>query len=262
MINQTEQTHTSLVIKALLALPKQISEVFNPQKNWESLRTLKSSSAILMTVMIVANVLVFTIQKQFDLLGWIGLVTSLSVVVNLILVDEGKITNYSWGILGCIVYLVISLNNHLIGDIASRIFYLVMQFVGIATWNHHLEAVDNEDDQVLQPRKISLKTGLSFALMTIAIYLLVVKFSFDLHGAQVYLDATLLPLSIVGMFLMTNGYQSQWLIWIALNLISTFIWFRQLQAISPAAMTMLFLNFTKLVNSLYGLYLWSTRRAE
>ncbi|WP_429971060.1 nicotinamide riboside transporter PnuC [Fructilactobacillus sp. Tb1] len=241
-------------------LPHQLGMVFNPKRNFQDLMSMKMTTKLLMLAMLVINLVVFIIQKQFTLIGWIGLFTSLFVVVNLILVDERKITNYAWGILGRIPWLFIALSNHLIGDIASQLFYFIMQFVGLSTWSQKIAKQTNQTK--IKPQNMGWKKGLVIIILPIIIYLIVLGCSLRLHGTQVYLDATLLPLGIIGMILMTQGYKSQWFVWILLNVISTYIWFVQLKNMNPAALTMFVLHIIKLINALYGAYLWFFKANE
>ena len=93
--------------------------------------------------------------------------------------------------------------------------------------------------------------------MTFVIYGIVLGISHSLHGAQIYLDATLLPLGIIGQVLMTYGYRSQWIAWIVLDVINVIIWTRALQADpSAGATSMLALQIMMLINSFYGQYMW------
>ncbi|WP_318767144.1 nicotinamide riboside transporter PnuC [Lactiplantibacillus carotarum] len=261
-MNNSVKEDTNLTIKQLsehfktdlLGLPSATLAVFNPQRNWRELRTLRRSTKIMMTLMLLATITGFLLGRDFSFNGWIGLITGIAVVLNLILVDQGRLTNYSWGILGCVVWLVIAISNRLIGDIASQTFYLIMQFVGIAVW--HRKMSEQKDQQELAPRTFSVLSGLCWLIATIIIYLTVLYFSKRLNGTQVYLDATLLPLGIVGMVLMVYGYRSQWYAWITLDVINVIIWFNQLKVLSPASASMFALQLVMLANGLYGAYLW------
>ncbi|RRK11895.1 ribosyl nicotinamide transporter [Lactiplantibacillus garii] len=238
----------------LRGLPAATKAVFNVKRNVTELRTLQPATKLMMSLMLLANIVGFVLGRDFSVNGWIGLITGLAVVLNLILVDQGRLTNYSWGILGCAVWLIIAINNRLIGDIASQTFYLIMQFVGIAVW--HRKINEQSDTHELASRSFSKLSGVCWLITTIIIYLIVLYFSKRLNGTQIYLDATLLPLGIVGMVLMVYGYRSQWYAWIALDVINVIIWFNQLKGFSPASASMFALQLVMLANGLYGAYLW------
>ncbi|MHA8137674.1 nicotinamide riboside transporter PnuC [Lactobacillaceae bacterium Scapto_B20] len=235
-------------------LPSDMRLILNPNRIIREIVTLKPFSLILMGLMVLTNVVIFIISGNFSTLGWIGLVTTISTVVNLILVDQGRVTNYFWGLISVTVWLIIAAENHLIGDIASQLFYWVMQFIGLSIWSAEMHHQANHDE--LKAHKMTVKQGLTWVVLCILIYLVVLYFSKSLNGTQIYLDAALLPLGIVGQILMTYGYSSQWIAWIILNVLSLIIWFNQFQALSPVAASMLGLQIIKLINSLYGYYLW------
>ncbi|MEJ6399941.1 nicotinamide riboside transporter PnuC [Nicoliella lavandulae] len=238
----------------LLRLPSDLRVIFDPKRIINEIVTLKPFSLILMTLMTITNIVVFIFARDFSWLGWIGLITTISTVVNLILVDQGRITNYFWGLISVTVWLIIAAENRLIGDIASQLFYWVMQFVGLSIWNREIN--QQNQNQELKANRMTPLQGLCWFIVCIISYLIVLHFSKSLNGTQIYLDAALLPLGIVGQILMTYGYSSQWVAWIVLNVISLIIWFNQFQALSPAATTMLALQIMKLINSIYGYYLW------
>jgi nicotinamide mononucleotide transporter len=55
---------------------------------------------------------------------------------------------------------------------------------------------------------------------------------------------------------MTFGYRSQWIAWIALDVINVVIWWNQLASGGPAALSMLVLQVAMLLNALYGAWCW------
>lgn len=238
----------------LVGLPAALREVFNVQRGLQELRTLRTVTKVMMGLMLLATLVGFILGGDYGLTSWISIVTSLAVVVNLILVDQGRLTNYGWGIIGCVGWLIIAITNRLIGDVAVQIFYLVMQFAGIAVWHRKIE--EQTDTHELVSRKFSWLTGLCWLIVTIIIYLTVLFFSKQLNGTQVYLDAALLPLGIIGMLLMVYGYRSQWYAWITIDVINIIIWFNQLKDLSPAATSMFALQLVTLANALFGAYLW------
>ncbi|MBW1605021.1 nicotinamide riboside transporter PnuC [Lactobacillus sp. Sy-1] len=235
-------------------LPNDLKVIFDPQRIINELVSLRPFTLILLVLMTITNMIVFIFAKDFSWLGWVGLATTISTVINLILVDQGRITNYFWGLISVTVWLIIAAVNHLIGDIAAQLFYWIMQFVGLSVWNAEIN--HQSDNQELTARKMTFVQGVCWAIVCIVSYLIVLHFSKALNGTQIYLDAALLPLGIVGQILMTYGYSSQWVAWIILNVISLVIWFNQFQALSPASTTMLALQIMKLINSIYGYWLW------
>lgn len=235
-------------------LTQGLRETFAPRRIIAEIVTLAQREIILLAAMILATVVSFYFGKDFSIYSWISLAVGISTALNLILIDRGRLTNYFWGFISNATWLVMALQNHLIGDIASQAFYFVMQFVGIVAWQKQLTA---EATTEVKSRKLTPAQVVLVLLGTVAIYLTVVFVSHKANGNQIWLDATLLPLGIVGQILMTYGYRSQWVAWIALNAINVVVWYNQLHAGGTAASSMLVLQIVMLINSLYGAYVWS-----
>lgn len=237
-----------------------LKEALSLKRNVNEVKTLKKTTKAMMIVMLLAEVIAFVFGKDYGFTGWIGLITGIATVMNLILVDQARITNYSWGILSCAVWLLVALNNRLIGDICSQTFYLVMQFFGISIWHRDMSKQTNQEE--LEPKKIGWKKGLLIAVGTVILYFIVLATSKTLHGTQVYLDATLLPLGIVGQILMTYGYKSQWIAWIIDDAVNVAIWSVQLAHGGAGAITMFALQVIMLLNAFYGMHMWFKPRKE
>lgn len=231
-----------------------LKQCLSPKRNLSEINSLKPVTKVLMVIMLLAEVASFVFGKNYGVMGWITLLTGIATVMNLILCDQGRLTNYSWGILSCAVWLIVALNNRLIGDICSQTFYLVMQFLGISIW--HRDLSKQKDSSEIAPKKIGWKKGALITVGIIIAYFIVLITSKSLHGTQVYLDATLLPLGIAGQILMTYGYRSQWIIWIVDDFVNCTIWTIQLAHGGVGAITMFVLQVIMLLNAFYGMYYW------
>ena len=65
----------------------------------------------------------------------VGLISSLSGMLCVVLVAKGKIGNYYFGIIQTILYAYISYTYSLYGEaMLNAIFYLPLQFVGVYLW--------------------------------------------------------------------------------------------------------------------------------
>lgn len=234
-------------------LKEGIKYTFNPKNLKDELLSLNRNENILLSLMLLASIVSFIFGKDYSLVGWIGLVTSLATAISLILVDIGKITNYFWGTIGSIAWLIASVNNRLIGDISSQIFYTIMQFVGIYVWFKLMKKINSD---TAPSRRISKLGALATFIGAIILYLLNVYIGYKLNGNQVLLDSTLLPLGIIGQVLMTFDYRSQWIAWITLDVINVYIWGVQLNNGGSAALSMFVLQIIMLANALYGTYKW------
>lgn len=229
-------------------------KTLNPKNIWHEATEWNTFEWVLLSILLVAQAAAFIISGDYSTMGWVALVTGISTILCLVLVNKGRITNYFWGFVSSATWLVVAFHNWLIGDIFSQSFYVVMQIFGIIAWAKMMN--DQDDKSVVKPRKLTpLLVFLSIA-GTLAIYAIVVSISISADGNQVWLDGTLLPLGIAGQVLMTFGYRSQWAAWIVLDVVNVVIWSNQLASGGVAALSMLILQIVMLVNCLYGTWCW------
>jgi len=230
-----------------------IKDTFSIKRNIKELTEFNSKEYLLMFFMVGASLLSFLSGNDYSMVGWLGLITSVATAMSLILVDKGKLTNFTWGLLGSLAWLVVAMHNRLIGDITSQIFYVIMQFVGMYIW---FRSIDNSSSDSVESKKISLKSAIWTAIGLVALYVINIKISTTLNGNLIYLDATLLPLGIIGQVLMTYGYRSQWVVWIGLDLINVVIWYLRLRDGGASAVSMFVLQIIMTINAIYGAYVW------
>lgn len=229
----------------------ELKETFSIKKIFKELFTLHLQEYFLLFLMIIAQVATFLFIKNSSLLT---LILSISSIINLILVDRGRITNFFWGSITTMAWVIIAIRTHLIGDIVSQIFYLIMQFIGIYIWGKNLSETNKPE---VQSKKLSVPQSTLYTIGTTLLYFIIVFISKKLGGVQIWLDSALLPLAIVGQFLMTFGYRSQWIAWNIINIINIVIWYNQyLINGNSMALSMLILQIVMLFNSIYGWIIW------
>jgi len=234
------------------SMPKNFLIAINPMTSVHDIINLKNSQKILLSLMLIIQGTAFYLGKDYTAVGIIGLVTGISTILNLILIDVMKLSNFFWGFISAGTWVIVSIHNGLLSDVATQSFFLVMQFVGIYAWSKSM----GTDIDTLAPKELSKKKGILIAIAAVILYFVLVFTTKQLNGHQVWLDASLLPLNIVGQVLMTYGFKQQWIAWIMVDILAIVIWFNQLQTLSPAAMSMLALNSIMLVNAVYGAILW------
>ena len=104
-----QNNHFRLTLSTLLqqcqqditSLPTAMRAVFSWQRGLNELKTLRRTTKLMMSTMLIVTIIGFILGRDYSLHSWIGLLTGITVVINLILVDQGRLTNYSWGIIAC-----------------------------------------------------------------------------------------------------------------------------------------------------------------
>jgi len=233
-----------------------IKDTFSIKRNIKELTEFNYKEYLLMFLMVGASIVAFMFQGDLSFSGYAGVITSVATAMSLILVDKGKLTNFMWGTIGSLTWLIASLHNRLIGDISSQIFYTIMQFVGIYVWYKTLNS--SNDDSVISKKITPLLATLT-VIGLLALYAVNVYIGFKFNGNQVLRDSAVLPLGIIGQILMTYGYRSQWVVWIGLDLLNIYIWYVQLTSGGASALSMFILQIIMTINAIYGAYVWYTK---
>ncbi len=239
----------------LNTLAKGMKTTFSPKVIVHELTSLTVKEKFFLCAWVLVQTAAFLLAGDFSVLGWIGVATGIFTALSLILVNRGLITNYFWGLLSTFAWLLVALHTRLIGDLSSQTFYFVMQFIGIAIW---FKQMNQAESNHVHARKLTALQWLGVGILCLVIYVLNVLVAKHFHGTQIFLDATLLPLGIVGQILMTYSYVGQWFFWILIDAVNVVIWTNNLlaQGATGAVVSMFILNILMLANAVYGTYCW------
>lgn len=232
--------------------------VLDPRNLLRELTDWRPREWVLLVVLVTAQVAAFVLAGDWSATGWIGLATGVFTIFSLTLCNVGRVTNFLWGFLGCSVWMVVSFHNWLIGDFFSNMYYVVMNVIGVYFWTKALKRQGEAGDETsgVHARRLRPWQVAAAAVALVAIYAVVLAVSLKANGNQAWLDATLLPLGIIGQLLMTFGYTAQWAAWIAVDVVNVGLYGNQLAAGGPAALSMLVLQVCMLLNAFYGTYCW------
>jgi nicotinamide mononucleotide transporter len=202
----------------------------------------------------------FTLINIYLFFAWsdslLGLISSISGMLCVVLVAKGKIANYYFGIVQTLTYAYIAYGYGLYGEVMlNALFYFPVQFIGIYMWkkNKTEHGVKGEDVIISSlTKKGWFYTVLSILILTIG-YGFFLKF---LGGNLVWTDSATNVLSIAAQILMLKRYTEQWLLWISVNVLSIFLWLGALISQGGNDFSMLVMWSAFLVNSIYGYLNW------
>lgn len=212
--------------------------LINDFKNWKPLEYLW---------LFIAVAFISLANYNGTALDW---ATAITNVVCVILVAKGRVSNYIWGLVGVLTYGVTALNADLYGNAALNLLYYVpMQFYGMYLW--HKNKPSNLPDV---PTKILTKAQALLTLGVLAVATLGYG-SFLATTADPFpmLDAFTAVGSVIAMWLMVKQYAEQWLIWIAINIGTVYIWLVTAQS-TGASYAILAMWLVFLGNSIMGAY--------
>jgi nicotinamide mononucleotide transporter len=210
-----------------------------------------------------AWLLLFTAVNIYLFFAWddslLGLISSITGMLCVVLVAKGKISNYYFGIIQTSTYAYIAYTYGLYGEaMLNGLFYFPVQFIGIYMWRKsrlkETESVKGEDIPVQRLSNNGWLKLLAIVAISIVAYGFFLKY---LGGNSVWIDSATNVLSIAAQILMLKRFAEQWALWISVNVLSIILWFGALVSTGGNDISMLVMWSAFLVNSIYGYINWT-----
>ena len=183
--------------------------------------------------------------------GWYVAADALAAICGVfcvVLCAAGKRSQYYWGLVNILAYIVIAWMNRYYGEVMlNGLYYLPTQFIGWWVWNKHY---DQRKDQVHGKRMgavLLICWGLGSAA-GVAGYKLVLD---ALGGNATLLDSLSTVLSLLANALMVLRFREQWMLWIVVDAVTVIMW----ALAGDFLMTVMWSIY--LLNAVYGLVTWS-----
>lgn len=190
---------------------------------------------------------------------WLGLVTSLTGMLNVVLVAKGKVSNYWFGMVNVTLYAWTAYGNQYYGEVMLNVgYFLPMQFIGLALWRRHTDPTKTTDD--VRARWLSWRERALWLVVSVlgtAAYALVLQ---RLGGNLPAFDSASTVLSVIAMILMVRRVAEQWVLWIVIDLVSIYLWLVVIDQ-GGHEVSMVVMWSAYLVNAVYGMWRWA-RLAE
>lgn len=153
---------------------------------------------------------------------WTGMIASLTGIICVILVGEGRASNYFFGLINSVIYLILSFQNMFYGELFTTLYFTLMQPIGLFVWLNKSRFKTKE--QVLPVKNLDLKGWLKYLIIT-AIWWLSFGFIYQgIESQRPFRDSVTDGTNGVGQLLMTELYAEQWFFWIATNVFSIYLW--------------------------------------
>lgn len=202
----------------------------------------------------ILSVIIFTIyfsiidQNNTILYLIIDAIAAISGIFCVVLCAKGKKSQYIWGLLNVIGYVVIAWINKYYGEVMlNAIYYLPSQFLGYYLWNKH----QNKKTKDVIGKKLTLKNSI-ILLIICTLGILGYKLILDLLGGNsTLLDSASTVISVIANSLMLLRYREQWLLWIIIDTITVIMW------LIAGDFIMVTMWLVYLINAFYGYYNWT-----
>ena len=165
-----------------------------------------------------------------------GIISATTGVACVICTGKGKLSAYTFGLINCVLYAIISYEAKLYGEtMLNALYYIPMQFVGFYVWSKNMNKETHEVTKKHMSNKTRIVSLLSMLFLTIG-YGLVLKM---LGDAMPFVDSFTTVSSVIAMIISVKMYSEQWWIWIAVNVFSVYMWFCNFMAGSDNMATLL-----------------------
>lgn len=205
----------------------------------------------LIIIISLLNILSFVIYDDVNILG---IISSITGVVCVVMTAKGHISCYYWGLINIATYIVIAYMASLYGEVMlNALYYLPMQFIGIYLWKKNM---NKEDDLV----KASIMTKKEYLLYTLISIVGIIGYGFFLKaigGAQPFVDSITTTLSVISMYLSVKRFKEQWILWIIVDIVSVYMWVLALLKGEANSAVMVLMWSAYLINAFYGLINWN-----
>ena len=165
-----------------------------------------------------------------------------------VLCAKGKKSQYIWGLVNVIGYIIIAFINKYYGEVMlNALYYLPSQFIGYYLWNKH----ENKKTENVKGKKLNIKQTIILLIGT-GVSIVLYKFLLDyLGGNNTILDSASTMISIIANTLMLLRYREQWLLWIIIDVITVIMWALMKDGI------MVTMWAVYLINAFYGYINWT-----
>ena len=218
---------------------------------WNDLFAKRSLFGWLYLIILSAIPAVFEFTKSGPI-DTLGLWTSITGIVCVILVTEGRASNYFFGLINSVVYLIMALQSGFYGEVITTLYFLVSQPIGLYLWLSSFANHEEKQEETFQAKRLDLKGWIKYLSIT-AIMWLGMGFAYQSIGSnRPFRDSVTDGTNGVGQLLMNNLYAEQWIFWIATNIFSIYLWWG-----SGGNLQIVVMYLVYTINSLYGWYKWN-----
>lgn len=218
---------------------------------WNDLFAKRSLFGWLYLIILSAIPAIFEFTKSGPI-DTLGLWTSITGIVCVILVTEGRASNYFFGLINSIVYLIMALQNGFYGEVITTLYFLVSQPIGLYLWLSSFANHEEKQEETFQAKRLDFKGWIKYLSIT-AIMWLGMGFAYQSIGSnRPFRDSVTDGTNGVGQLLMNNLYAEQWIFWIATNIFSIYLWWG-----SGGNLQIVVMYLVYTINSLYGWYKWN-----
>ena len=181
-----------------------------------------------------------------------GITAAATGMMYTILAGKGKPSCFLFGLINTPLYAWIAFNAGYYGDLSLNIYYFIMMFPGLAAWLHHRSSIP--ESGIVRTRLSNKGRLRLFAACAVGI-LALWGIRHLIKGNRPFCDAVTNILSIAAMLLTVRRAIEEWVLWIIVNSVEVFMWWKAWCA-GEGSISVLLMWLLFLANGIYLLSLW------
>ena len=215
---------------------------------WDDLFANRSLGAWIYLLLLGSFPLWLELFYEGRIVDWTGMICSLTGIICVIFVSEGRASNYLFGLINSVIYLVLALQKGFYGEVLTTLYFTAMQPIGLLVWIY--QAQFKKEQQEFVARKLDTVGWTKYLSISVLWWLAFGLIYQSIGANRPYRDSITDATNGVGQLLMTAVYREQWIFWAATNVFSIYLWWGESLQIQGK-------YFIYLINSLVGWYQWS-----
>lgn len=164
--------------------------------------------------------------SSLGLMGWLEVAGTIVGLVYLFLEYKANVWLWPVGVLMSLIYVVVFFHGKFYADAGVYLYYIGANVFGLVTWlrGSDLDGGPREEMPIIHTPKNRIPwLAFGFVLVYAILAWILVRFT---DSPVPYGDAFTTSLSIVAMYMLSQKYLEQWLLWVVINVVSTglYIW--------------------------------------
>lgn len=199
-------------------------------------------------IIIIFSIICGIVSKDY----FLGTTILMCGLLNSYYASIGKIYNYIYGALYCLLSGYVCYKNGLYGiAILSLIVYVPSQIQGYLSWKK------NSKNNEVRIRGFNLKNSIIITISCVLGSTILGFLLTKIPGQQLaFLDSSSNIINLCGIILMNLRFKECWFVWLFNNSIDVFIWIINFIKVSHNATMMLLVSIGYLIINIYGLIKW------
>ena len=197
----------------------------------------------------ISSILALSIHWGDSALGMTAAVTGMMYTI---LAGKGKSACFVFGLINTPLYAYMSFKAGYYGDLSLNVYYFIMMVPGLVAWNRNQSSVS---DAGIIRTKLTAKGRIKLAAACMAGILLLWWALCLSGGNRPFCDSVTNVLSIAAMLLTVRRAVEEWILWIIVDAVEVFMWWRAWNA-GEGTISVLLMWLLFLANGIYLLSLW------